>query len=210
MRRITSAVAAFNIFLLASILAAPAHAHHIMGGELPSTFVEGLLSGLGHPVIGLDHLAFIVAVGIAAAFVNRGIILPIIFIAATIAGVAIHLQAIDIPFAELIIAISVLLAGTLILSGNQISTGIWATLFGLAGIVHGYAYGESIVGAEESVLTAYLLGFAVIQLVISLTAMVLTRKASDNELWAAASPRIAGGIVAGIGLVIVASHILPG
>ena len=27
-----------------------------MGGKTPSTFAEGLLSGLGHPVIGPDHL----------------------------------------------------------------------------------------------------------------------------------------------------------
>jgi hypothetical protein len=36
-------------FLLA---AAPASAHHVMGGRTPSTFLEGLLSGLAHPVIG--------------------------------------------------------------------------------------------------------------------------------------------------------------
>jgi urease accessory protein len=35
-----------------------AFAHHVMGGETPSTFVDGLLSGIGHPIIGADHLAF--------------------------------------------------------------------------------------------------------------------------------------------------------
>src|SRR5262244_1869797 len=44
----------------ALLLADPAFAHHLMGGRMPSTFVEGLLSGLGHPVIGIDHLAFLV------------------------------------------------------------------------------------------------------------------------------------------------------
>ncbi|PKO63289.1 MAG: urease accessory protein UreJ, partial [Betaproteobacteria bacterium HGW-Betaproteobacteria-17] len=33
-------------------------AHHPMGGMTPQTLSQGLLSGLGHPVIGLDHLAF--------------------------------------------------------------------------------------------------------------------------------------------------------
>lgn len=44
---------------------APASAHHVMDGQLPSTFAQGLLSGLGHPVIGPDHLAFLIAVGVA-------------------------------------------------------------------------------------------------------------------------------------------------
>ena len=52
-------VAATALALLPRI----AWAHHFMGGGLPQTFTQGLLSGLGHPVIGLDHAAFIVAAG---------------------------------------------------------------------------------------------------------------------------------------------------
>jgi urease accessory protein len=37
------------------LLAEPAFAHHPMGGLTPATFADGLLSGLGHPVIGLDQ-----------------------------------------------------------------------------------------------------------------------------------------------------------
>ena len=46
--------AAMAILLTAS----PAFAHHAMGGGVPSTLGQGLLSGFGHPVIGVDHLAF--------------------------------------------------------------------------------------------------------------------------------------------------------
>nr|MDJ0600449.1 HupE/UreJ family protein [Crocosphaera sp.] len=45
------------------ILAQPATAHHPFGGQTPSNFFEGFLSGLGHPIIGLDHFAFILASG---------------------------------------------------------------------------------------------------------------------------------------------------
>src|SRR5215510_12231222 len=45
----TALVAALSLF------ATSAFAHHVMGGKTPSTFVEGLLSGVGHPVIGPDH-----------------------------------------------------------------------------------------------------------------------------------------------------------
>ena len=50
-------------------LAAPAFAHHPLDGKIPSNLFEGFMSGLGHPVIGLDHLAFVIAVGLIA--VNR-------------------------------------------------------------------------------------------------------------------------------------------
>ena len=44
----------------ALLLAAPlAMAHHPMGGATPSTMGEGLLSGFGHPIIGIDHFAFL-------------------------------------------------------------------------------------------------------------------------------------------------------
>src|ERR1044071_6160591 len=47
------------------LMTASASAHHVMGGKMPTTFAEGFLSGLGHPVIGPDHLAFLLAIGVA-------------------------------------------------------------------------------------------------------------------------------------------------
>ncbi|NES66951.1 MAG: urease accessory protein UreJ, partial [Okeania sp. SIO2D1] len=41
----------------------------------------------------------------------------------------------------------------------------------IAGIFHGYAYGEAIIGAEMTPLFAYLLGFTVVQLLIALLVM---------------------------------------
>ena len=42
----------------------PAHAHHPMGGATPANFSQGFLSGLAHPIIGLDHLVFVIAIGL--------------------------------------------------------------------------------------------------------------------------------------------------
>ena len=52
-------------------LAPSAHAHHPMGGATPGNLFEGLASGLAHPVIGLDHLLFILAVGVACYYFGR-------------------------------------------------------------------------------------------------------------------------------------------
>jgi len=86
-----------------------------MGGELPRTFLQGLLSGLGHPVIGLDHLAAIVGVGILVALAGRGVVPVLAFTAAMIAGVAIHLVKIDIPASELLVGLSTLAIGGLVI-----------------------------------------------------------------------------------------------
>ena len=80
-------LAAFSLLASSFAFATPAFAHHMMGGKLPSTFGEGFLSGLGHPVIGLDHLAFIVAAGVIAGAAGLGLWMPAVFVAASIFGV---------------------------------------------------------------------------------------------------------------------------
>ena len=60
---------AAGVLLIAANL--PASAHHLMGGKTPTTFTDGILSGLGHPIIGVDHLAFLVAVGLAPTPIER-------------------------------------------------------------------------------------------------------------------------------------------
>ena len=47
-----------------SLSSGTAFAHHAMDYQMPQTFVQGLLSGFGHPIIGPDHLAFILAIGL--------------------------------------------------------------------------------------------------------------------------------------------------
>src|SRR6516165_6306876 len=69
-----------------------AFAHHMMGGRTPATFGEGMLSGLGHPIIGLDHFAGVVAAGCIAAMHSAGAALVVAFIVAMMAGVALHLN----------------------------------------------------------------------------------------------------------------------
>lgn len=158
---------------LAGIASAPAFAHHMDGNALPATLGAGLLSGLGHPVIGLDHLAFVIAIGMLAASWRRPALPLAAFIAMTAAGCLIHVAAFDLPGVELAVALSVLIAGLALLGGGRLGTGGAALLLGVAGILHGYAYGESIVGAEPTPLLAYLAGFILIQGAIVFGARVL-------------------------------------
>ena len=187
----------------------PAAAHHVMGGGLPGTFTEGFLSGVGHPIIGLDHLAFVVAVGLAAIALPKRYWLPLAFVGATVVGVVVHLAALDLPAAEVVIALSVALIGALLILGKTGKTALWLSLFAFAGLFHGYAYGESIVGAEPTPLLAYVGGFALIQYAIAVSAMVLVDRMLKTAAVPSLSTRIAGGIVAGIGLVFLSEALLP-
>jgi urease accessory protein len=212
----------FKILVFSSLLifgllglVLPVHAHHGLGGRLPQTGWEGLLSGLAHPVIGIDHLAFVVAMGVLASGFRLGASVPVGFVLATLIGTGLHLQSVDLPLPETAIALSVLGFGAgMTISRSQgwgsrmISTIFLLCMALLAGIFHGYAYGEAIIGAETSPLTAYLLGFMAIQGAIALAALFLSR-------WAAYSfprqwnglVRSLGWVVSGMGLVFLASSL---
>jgi urease accessory protein len=185
-----------------------ASAHHVMGGGLPSTFSQGLLSGLGHPVIGPDHLAYLIAVGIAVGAGGLSLALPIVFVAASAIGVALHVYGLNVPGAELVIALSVILVGFLIARGRALPLGLWTALFGIAGLAHGYAYGESIFGAEPTPLFAYLAGLVVIQSALSVGVALVTRR-SGAEM-SALAPRLAGAAIVGVGLTALIGQIVPG
>lgn len=145
-----------------------AHAHHPMGGQTPETFTQGLLSGFGHPIIGVDHFAFLVVIALLSFSLSgrNRFLVPIAFIGATVAGTLYHLGAANLPLAETVIALSVVLGGLAVLLKGNPSTLLLAALFGIAGTFHGYAYGESIIGAEASPMLSYLVGFSVIQYAI--------------------------------------------
>lgn len=197
------------ISLVLLIATEPATAHHALAGKTPNNFFEGFMSGLAHPIIGLDHFAFVVAVGLLAALKNKqGIFIPIAFILTTLVGTGIHLLEIDLPFPEIVISVSVLTFGILLAQKNRLNI-LWLIVSAaVGGIFHGYAYGESIIGAEMTPLVAYLAGFAIIQLVVFLIAFKigkLTLKVANRP---SLSLRFAGFTICGAGIAFLASAIL--
>lgn len=191
-------------------VASPALAHHAFGGGTPKNVFEGFLSGLAHPVIGLDHFAFVVAIGLIAASIAGGILMPISFAIATIIGTGIHLAEIDIPLLEIIIAFSVLAFGVMVARQQKLNALTLAAIAAVAGIFHGYAYGEAIVGAEMTPLVAYLAGFALIQMAIALSSMYLAKFASRKfeEQSSFSMLQGLGWAIGGIGVAFLSSAIL--
>jgi urease accessory protein len=184
------------------LIAFPASAHHGMDGKVPADFFQGFMSGIAHPLIGFDHFAFIVSVGLLAATQQKGIFIPISFVLAAMLGAGIHLAGFDTSGIELWVSGSVLLFGILLSLKNRPNTTIIVLLSAIAGIFHGYAYGESIFGAESTPLFAYLLGFTVIQLLVIMVIFALGKKMLSGQ------SQSLGLVLSGVGLAFLSSEIM--
>lgn len=175
-------------------------AHHPLGGMTPTSFTEGFLSGIGHPVIGFDHLAFVIAVGLIAAFHRNFILMPAAFVAGTVGGAMLTLAAVTLPLAEVVITGSVVAGGAFAMRGRVTDLRVAGALAAGAGLFHGWAYGATIVGAEPTPIVAYLAGFGLIQLVIATGIALLVQNIWKSFDAAALKPRLAGALIAGVGV----------
>jgi urease accessory protein len=189
------------------LLASPALAHHPLGGLPMQTLSDGLLSGIGHPVLGFDHLFFVILVGIAAVFTRCRFAAPAAYIAAMLTGCLITSLWVEIPASEFLVALSLLVLGSALLSGRDMGLPATLMIFAGFGLFHGAAFGAVLSNQEAGfgiqVLTGYLLGLGVTQYLLSLAAGWFC-----NEVWkvrrpAAIQPRLAGAVVTGAGLLLI-------
>jgi urease accessory protein len=190
-----------------AIVATPASAHHPMGGAMPETMLQGVMSGVGHPIIGPDHLAFIIAAGILAGMIGRPILAPLALVAGALLGAVIHLGAVSIPGAEALVAVSVILAGTAVFLGRRLGAGAVVSAFAVAGIFHGYAYAEAVIGAEKGVIGAYLAAFSLTQWAITSGAGFAASLLLSTSAWHR-TRRIAGSALTMVGVVFLAQAVI--
>ena len=154
--RMTAAVVLMTGLLAPTL----AFAHHPTGGITPKTFWHGFLSGVGHPVLGPDHLAFILGIGLLVALSRRWLWLPVAFVATLLPGVLTHAAGFGLGPNEMFVALSVLLLGAVLLLEERLPVAALTGAVLLAGFCHGYAFGETIVGAEATPIIAYLVGLS--------------------------------------------------
>jgi urease accessory protein len=172
-----------------------AAAHHFMENALPRTVMEGFLSGVGHPIIGLDHFAFIVACGFFLALIPRGLWGIAALLAGSLAGAGLHLAGVDLPAGEALVALSIVLVGALLILCRSFPLRWVVAGLALAGVLHGHAYAEAIFGAEPAPLAAYLAGFSVIQLAIAAAAYFMHRRLPPE------AAIVVGSVVGAVGIV---------
>lgn len=198
MKKLLLAVAGLAIF------ATPALAHHPLGGKPMETFAHGLLSGIGHPLLGFDHLFFVVAVGVAALYTGFSRLAPAAYIAAMLAGCLMTSLGMDLPYKEAAIALSLVAVGGALLSGRGLGIMSAMMLFAGFGLFHGSAFGDAIAAQEAGVglpvLIGYLIGLGALQYAIALGAGFAAKGLFKATEASAVEARLAGALVAGAGL----------
>ncbi|MDA7947857.1 MAG: HupE/UreJ family protein [Hyphomicrobiaceae bacterium] len=197
--------------LFGGLLPTAALAHHPLGGMPMETFAHGVLSGIGHPLLGFDHLFFVIIVGIAALYTGRALLAPAAYIAAMLVGCFLMASGIGLPMKELVIGLSLLVVGGIVLSGQALGLTTALVLFAAFGLFHGSAFGDSIATQEAAagmpVLIGYLLGLGVLQYAIAIGAGWVAKtilKATEAQ---AVQARLAGAVVAGVGLYLTLENV---
>jgi len=141
--------------IVALMLTQPTFAHEQAG------VAGGLVSGLLHPVTGLDHLIAMVAVGIWGAQLGAPAIwlLPITFPLVMAVGGVLGVVKIPLPMPEMIIAISALILGLAVATRLRIPFAAAAVVVAVFAIFHGYAHGVELPGSANPL--AYGVGFVI-------------------------------------------------
>lgn len=188
-----------------------AFAHHPLGGMSMVTFTDGLLSGIGHPLLGFDHLFFVALVGIAALYTKQRFTSPMAYIVAMIFGCYAMSTGIGLPAKEIIIGLSLLALGAVVLSGKALGLLPAIAIFAGFGLFHGSAFGDAIASQEAGiggqVLVGYLIGLSVIQYAIALGAGWLVANTLGAISAQAIQARLAGAVVAGVGLFLTLENV---
>lgn len=151
-RSVTKPLLLITLLSLTSL----AMAHEDAGG-----ITGGFVSGLLHPVLGWDHVAAMVAVGLWGAFLGMPAIwvLPVVFpLVMALGGVA-GLLGLPVPAVETGIAVSAIVLGLAV--AFKVRPPLWVAGIVVAGfaIFHGYAHGTELPEAANPI--AYSAGFMI-------------------------------------------------
>ncbi len=178
MSRITR-IATATAGLFACIASVPVMAHHPMGGTVPATALEGLLSGFGHPVIEFFHLIFLVGFGVLLACsgisTRRCLAILAAFVVAGSLGVVVESMLALAAGIDLLVALTLVLLAAALWFARSLRSGRFGVAALVAGAAHGLAFGEAVIGAEPTPIVFYLAGLAIIETAIAWCALLAAR-----------------------------------
>ena len=177
-------------------LFSPAHAHHPfgMGDSTDLSALQGLLSGIGHPLLGPDHLLFLLAIALIGLPRPRTWVLPLLAagLGGSVLSQFIPLPDAVAPWAEALVSLTLAAEGLMALFA--IPSSLLLPLVAL----HGFLLGSTIVGAEPTPLFTYFLGLLIGQGALLL--VVTSWSQSLLERIGAQGQRLGAGIWMGIGM----------
>jgi urease accessory protein len=129
----------------------------------------GFISGFMHPVLGWDHVAAMVAVGLWGAFLGNPSIwvLPVVFPLVMAFGGALGVMGVPIPAVETGIAASAVVLGAMVAFAVRPPIWVAALIVGAFAIFHGHAHGTELPNAANAL--AYSIGFVIATGLLHLT-----------------------------------------
>ena len=102
------------------LLASPAFAHHPfgMGDSTDLSALQGLLSGIGHPLLGPDHLLFLLAIAFIGLQRPRAWVIPLLAagLGGSVLSQFIPLPDAVAPWAEAMVSLSLVVEGLMALT----------------------------------------------------------------------------------------------
>ncbi len=182
------------IVLLALLTYIPTAGAHSLATES-----VGFISGLAHPLLGLDHILAMIAVGIWAAQLGGNAVwrLPLSFISMMLLAAVIGASGFSLPSPELLIAVSVICLGLLLALAISLPVNVSMLLVGLLAVFHGYAHGLEMQQAHSPLI--YGSGFVVATALLHLSGIVLGKLSYRQHLLS----RLSGAVMTMAGLYLV-------
>jgi urease accessory protein len=145
------------LFFFSSLFFSPGSAHaHMQQSE-----AAGFLTGLLHPISGLDHVLAMIAVGLWGAQLGAPAIwvLPVAFPLVMAMGAVLGFLGLAVPGIEYGIAASAILLGASVAFELRPPIVIAALLIGVFAIFHGHAHGTELPPGQSALL--YSMGFVI-------------------------------------------------
>jgi len=186
----------FKQVIIPTILLAPSAAFAHNGEHAISGFVSGVL----HPLAGLDHLLALLAVGIVAARQSgkARLAIPTAFLAFLLVGATAGVAGMVAPQVEAGILASLMILGLMISASTTLSATISTVLISIFALLHGQAHGAEIPAGASTF--SYFSGFLLASLLIQSGALICSAKMSEHN--ATLVNRIAGAGILVSGLTL--------
>ena len=162
-----------------------------------------MISGIGHPLLGPDHLLFLLAIALVGLRQPRRWVLPLLALGL---GGSLLSQLVPLPSAletaaEACVSLTLVLEGLVILGRLP----VWLLLPAIS--LHGYLLGGAVIGAEPAPLFAYGLGLLIGQGVLLLAVTGVSSRLLEGV--GSNGRQIAAGVWIGIGAAFTWSLLVP-
>lgn len=184
------------VTLMTTLASAQAHTGH---------GAEGFIAGIVHPLMGLDHLLAMVAVGIWSVVMlpkARRLAGPALFVAMLLAGALVALASVALPLIEPGVAASVAILGALLLLARRIGLITGLALISVAALLHGYAHGSELAAGQS--FASYAAGFMLGSVALHGVGLAVGNALQNLPTWIG---RTAAVLMGASGLVMLAARL---